>query len=347
MEKSDQTTKTTTVELINRKRLWFLLPILLAPFLGLFLYSNYNWWMSISLIFVGIIQLIGVYLYHDYGDIFQKDKIHISKEISVNQLDEYANKEKSLIRKLQVFAIVIGLLDLFPFFCQFHLIPGTDLYYEGGIIVTLLSLILCGICFWCAYKIRNPQINENQQLYKNTGKTQEDELEEKWQRFRQTIEQEKQAKKQEKEQEKKQKEEAFGVGFIELGHGVVINDKTNKIFINSHEYNFDDILEFSVQDNSVTIHTGSTSTAKTNTGSMIGRAAVGGVLLGGAGAVIGGATAKREIYNSGSSSSVFHDYSVIITVNNITHPNETVILGDDMETLNRITSTLTVILYNN
>ena len=80
---------------------------------------------------------------------------------------------------------------------------------------------------------------------------------------------------------------------------------------------------------------------------MIGRAAVGGVLFGGAGAVIGGATAKRDIYNSCSSSSVNHDYSVIITVNNITHPNETVKLGDDEETLNKITSTLTVILHNN
>lgn len=347
MEKSDQTTKTTTVELINRKRLWFLLPIFLAPFFGLFLYSNYNWWMSICLIVVGVIQLIGVYLYLEYGNIFQNDKIHILKDIKVDQLDEYANKEKCLIRRLQVFAVVIGLLDLFPFFCQFHLIPGTDLYYEGGIIVTLLSLILCGICFWCAYGIRNPKINENQQLYNSTGKTQEDELEEKWQRFRQTIEQEKQAKKQEKEQENKRKEEAYGVGFIEIGYGVVINDTTNKIFINSHEYNFDDILEFSVQDNSVTIHSGSTSTAKTNTGSMIGRAAVGSVLLGGAGAVIGGATAKRDIYNSGSSSSIYHDYSVIITVNNITSPNEIVKVGNDGETLNKITSTLTVILHNN
>ena len=210
-----------------------------------------------------------------------------------------------------------------------------------------MSLILFGLSLWCAYKIRNPQIIENQQLYKNTGQTQEDVSEEKWQRFRETVEQERQAKIQEKEQKKKLREDAFGVGFIELGYGVVINDKTNKIFINSNEYNFDDILEFSVQDNSVTIHTGSTSTAKTNTRSMIGRAAVGGVLFGGAGAVIGGATAKRDIYNSGSSSSVNHDYSVIITVNNITHPNETVKLGDDEETLNKITSTLTIILHNN
>ena len=278
------------------------------------------------------------------GDDTLHDTSFTYKTISTNELDEYAKSEKKLIRKLQITAVIVSILNLFPFFCQFHIIPGC--YYEGGIIVTFMSLLLCGLCLWCAYRIRNPQIIESQQLYKSTGQTQEDVSEERWQQFRKTVEQERQTKIQEKEQKKKQKEEAFGVGFIELGYGVVINDKTNRIFINSHEYNFDDILEFSVQDNSVTIHTGSTSTAKTNTGSMIGRAAVGGVLFGGAGAVIGGATAKRDIYNSGSSSSVYHDYSVIITVNNITYPNETVKLGGDEDTLNKITSTLTVILHN-
>lgn len=335
--------KLTTIKLINRKRLWFLIPLFLAPFLGLFLYSKYNWWMSICLIIVGLIQVITIMVFN--GDDTRHDTSFTYKTININELDEYAKTENKLTRKLQITAIIVGILNLFPFFCQFHIIPRC--YYEGGIIVSFISLILCGLCLWCAYKIRNSQIIESQQLYKSTGQTQEDVLEEKWQRFRKTLEQERQAKKQEKEQKKKQKEETFGVGFIEIGHGVVINDKTNKIFINSHEYNFDDILDFSVQDNSVTIHTGSTSTAKTNTGSMIGRAAVGGVLLGGAGAVIGGATAKRDIYNSGSSSSVYHDYSVIITVNNITSPNEIVKVGNDGETLNKITSTLTVILHNN
>lgn len=334
--------KLTTVKLINRKRLWFLIPLFLAPFLGLFLYSKYNWWMSICLIIVGLIQFIAIMVFN--GDDTLHDTSFTYKTINIKELDEYVKTEKKLTRKLQITAVIVGILNLFPFFCQFHIIPRC--YYEGGIIVTFMSLILFGLSLWCAYKIRNPQIIENQQLYKNTGKTQEDVSEEKWQRFRETVEQERQAKIQEKEQKKKLREEAFGVGFIELGYGVVINDKTNKIFINSNEYNFDDILEFSVQDNSVTIHTESTSTAKTNTRSMIGRAAVGGVLFGGAGAVIGGATAKRDIYNSGSSSSVNHDYSVIITVNNITHPNETVKLGDDEETLNKITSSLTVILHN-
>lgn len=326
--------KITTVKLLNRKRLWFLIPIFLAPFLGLYLYSEMNWWMSICLVIVGVIQLISMTQY--YGDDVLQVKTHVSKEIRVEQLNDYAHKEKSLIRKLQVFAVFIGILDLFPFFCQFHLIPGFNFYYEGGIIVTVLSVILCGLCLLCAYEIRNPQILENLHLYETTGKTQEEKVEEELVRLQQA---------EKKKQEQKQK--VFGEGFIELGKDVVINDKTKKIFIHSKEYSFNDILGYSIQDNSVTIHSESTSTAKTNTGSMLGRAAVGGVLLGGAGAVIGGATAKRDIYNSAFESSVLHNYTVIITVNNLTSPNEIVKVGRDEDVLNRLTSTLTVILHNN
>lgn len=332
--KSSQATKRTTVELINRKRLWLLLPLLLAPFLGLFLYSSMGWWMSICLIIVGFVQFMTIFMY--MGDEVLSDKSHISETINVDELDAYTEKEISLTRKLQVLTILTGILDLFPFVCQFHWIPDYHFYYEGGIIVTILSLALCGIFIWSAYEIRNPRIKENQHLYKRTGKTKEEKLEDEMRHLKQW-----------EERKKENKKNRFGEGFIELGGNVVINDKTKKIFINSKEYGFNDILGYSVQDNSVTIHSGSTSTAKTDTGSMIGRAAVGGILLGGAGAVIGGATAKRDIYNSGSSSSVLHDYSVIITVNNITHPNEIVKLGNDGETLNKITSTLTVILHNN
>ena len=70
-------------------------------------------------------------------------------------------------------------------------------------------------------------------------------------------------------------------------------------------------------------------------------------MLGGAGAVIGGVTAKKDIRNSGYSSTVLHDYSVVITVNNIYSPNEIVNVGRDEHVLNRLVSTLTVILHNN
>jgi len=49
-----------------------------------------------------------------------------------------------------------------------------------------------------------------------------------------------------------------------------------------------------------------TSTSKANTGNMIGRAVVGGILIGGVGAVIGGLSAKRESDINNISSETLH-----------------------------------------
>ena len=106
-------------------------------------------------------------------------------------------------------------------------------------------------------------------------------------------------------------------------------------------------MDFTVKDNAVTIHSASTSKAKTNTGSMVGRAVVGQVLFGNVGAVIGGATASKTIEHSESKSTVTHDYSVIITVNNIASPTEIIKCGRNDAALNKIVSTLTVILKGN
>ena len=139
----------------------------------------------------------------------------------------------------------------------------------------------------------------------------------------------------------------YGEGYISLGYEIFVNENSNKIFIGKNSYNFSDILDFSVKDNSITIHSTSTSTAKTNNKNMLGRAVIGGVLLGTAGAVIGGTTASKNIEHSESKSRVSHDYSVIITVNNIASPVETIRLWGDETALNRIVSTLTVILNRN
>jgi hypothetical protein len=53
-----------------------------------------------------------------------------------------------------------------------------------------------------------------------------------------------------------------------------------------------------------TMQTTGTSTSKAKTGSMLGRAVVGGVLTGGSGAIIGGLSGKREAYTNTISSEV-------------------------------------------
>ena len=323
-----------SVYFLNRISLFLLLPMSIAPFIGLHLYT-YGIWMSFCLMAVGLIQLLCI-IPLSIQSRFGKPIAFDLKFIKTDEILEYAKKEKKIHVFVLICSIIIGLLDLFPLLCMFNLIPGYE--YEGGIVVTLLSIILCvliPIFVPVAFDGTEEKcIMQRYSYYKLFGTTSEEYLE-------------KERKKEErrKENRKKQHKIWYGDDHIELGCGFIINDTTKKIYYNYKEYSFDDILDFSVQDNSVTENYGSVLTSSTDTKSMLGRAAIGGVLAGGAGAVVGGATAKRTTISSGSQSKIIHDFSVIITVNNIKSPNITIHIGNDEVVLNKIVSTLTVILH--
>lgn len=99
------------------------------------------------------------------------------------------------------------------------------------------------------------------------------------------------------------------------GYPIAANSITKKIFIGCGAWgiiNYSDVLGFNVIDDATTTKTASTLQSKTNTGSLIGRSVVGGILGGGIGAVIGGATASRSITGSPSQTLVKHNYKVVI-----------------------------------
>lgn len=93
---------------------------------------------------------------------------------------------------------------------------------------------------------------------------------------------------------------------------VLLKEESSQIILNEHLYTFKDILDFTVSDNQTVIHRGgdSTATTTTSTGSMLGRAVVGGVLTGGIGALVGAATARKdtEIHQNDTYSSTKHNY---------------------------------------
>ena len=132
-----------------------------------------------------------------------------------------------------------------------------------------------------------------------------------------------------------------------IDKSILIFESSETIVIEKNPYKFKDIVSFEVFDNSKTIYSGSTATTKTNTGSMIGRAVVGGVLLGGVGAAIGGATAKKETEISGQTSRTTHDYDIIVTVNSIASPIIKISLGKNQETMQEIASIFSIILERN
>ncbi len=136
---------------------------------------------------------------------------------------------------------------------------------------------------------------------------------------------------------------------------IMVNEKTKQILIEKRIYSFHDILGYELFDNqSFTEQHGEqriTSTTKTDTQSMVGRAIVGGVLMGGVGTIAGAATAKKNtdsVLSGGDvKKTVVHDYSVLVTVNNINQPLEKVYLYQDKCLTDEICAILSVILMRN
>lgn len=78
---------------------------------------------------------------------------------------------------------------------------------------------------------------------------------------------------------------------------IIVFQQFNKIIIGRKEYNFCDIISSSLHDEN-SKNAIIAQTTRTNTGSMIGRAAVGALTFGVAGAVVGAVTAKKESTNT-------------------------------------------------
>lgn len=130
---------------------------------------------------------------------------------------------------------------------------------------------------------------------------------------------------------------------------VLIFEKSSIIIINSKEYKFSDILGYSLVDDAtsetITISTGE---AKTSTGSMIGRAVVGGVLTGGIGAVAGAATAKKNINTDATSqTSTQHQYTIYVNVNSLDNPTVKLLVGDNSEKAYKLAGIFNVIIERN
>lgn len=151
----------------------------------------------------------------------------------------------------------------------------------------------------------------------------------------------------------------FGVCTVDINLGnwneykvqnhFLVYEGSQTIVLNQREYKFIDILGYSLVDDatSETVMT-STGESKTSTGSMIGRAVVGGVLTGGLGAVAGAATAKRKTSDLGTSSTTTtHKYTVFVTVDSLANPTEKLYIENSSDKAHKIASVLNVIIERN
>lgn len=195
-------------------------------------------------------------------------------------------------------------------------------------IITVVVLFVCGILFLFVAK----------RGYKNIKK------EEEKRKSKQKAEDEKRAKKQKEidirhEEYKKQLIDKYGPitriisnnlyndDFIMNYDEIFVFEKPKKIIFRNKEYDFTDILSCSMYDeNHKDIPP--TQVTRTNTGSMLGRAAVGGLTLGVAGAVVGAMTAKTES-TSNEDTSYISSYVVKIGIKSIEKPTMILKYGSD------------------
>jgi hypothetical protein len=195
-------------------------------------------------------------------------------------------------------------------------------------IITVVVLFVCGILFLFVAK----------RGYKNIKK------EEEKRKSKQKAEDEKRAKKQKEidirhEEYKKQLIDKYGPitriisnnlyndDFIMNYDEIFVFEKPKKIIFGKKECDFADILSCSMYDeNHKDIPP--TQVTRTNTGSMLGRAAVGGLTLGVAGAVVGAMTAKTES-TSNEDTSYISSYVVKIGIKSIEKPTMILKYGSD------------------
>ncbi len=124
--------------------------------------------------------------------------------------------------------------------------------------------------------------------------------------------------------------------------------ETKKIWILGKAYDFKDIIGCSLSDNSHIEKGKVTYETKTSTGSMLGRAVVGGVLTGGVGSVIGGATAKKNtVAVPQGFDKVIHDYTVLVNINSLTTPIVRISCGSNGGKVNDIVAIINVIIRQN
>ena len=136
--------------------------------------------------------------------------------------------------------------------------------------------------------------------------------------------------------------ELYDNKFIKQYIDIVIFEQAKKIMFGNIEYNFEDIHSCSLYDENKK-DVPAIQVTRTNTGSMLGRAAVGALTFGVAGAVVGAVTANKESINT-SDTNYFGSYIVKVGVKSIEKPLITLQFGNDKSKAEEVYATMQAII---
>lgn len=302
--------------------------LLILGYLGVSCYLLYiyaEWWMFFCALLGGFVQFGALMALTDC-----KRKIEISEaEKHVKILKRYPNV-------LKLHCAILSVLNLFPLIITFYPIPFPcpdwdggiywhNVRYEGGILVTFIVIFVV-ICYigvlielLSDYRKSINLLNSEIEYFRRNGISRHKAC---------------QIKQEEEKQEKRNKLKVlYGEDYKVVPYDdhlpeckIIYSHKEERVTIKGKEYRYAEIEGCSIIDKSLVIERPSseTYTTKTNMGSMLGRAVVGGVLTGGVGAVIGAATAKKETIKESGNPTHFvnHNYNIQIYIKNQKSPIE-------------------------
>lgn len=139
------------------------------------------------------------------------------------------------------------------------------------------------------------------------------------------------------------------VGDKEITNRVLFFETSSIAVVAGTSINFRKIIAYTLTDNqqTITTTTGNADTS-TSTGSMAGRALVGGILLGGVGALAGATTAKKDTdISTTTSHTTTHDYIIYLSVDDMANPQRILKFGSDAESANKAASVFNIIINRN
>lgn len=131
---------------------------------------------------------------------------------------------------------------------------------------------------------------------------------------------------------------------LNLSKEIIAFGKTNRIWLLGRDLPMEDIISCNYDDNPRVIKGDVSYETKTRMGNMAKRAIVGGILTGGIGAVVGGATAKKDTIMKQEDDEIIHDYTINININNLSEPIIRIPLGTDVEKANEVLGLMNVII---
>lgn len=134
------------------------------------------------------------------------------------------------------------------------------------------------------------------------------------------------------------------IDLFNMNNELIVFDKARKLWLCGHEISIDDINSFVIDDESVIQKGQITAVTSTNTGSLAGRSIAGALLGGEAGAIIGGATTKKETVFKQENDEIIHDYALVVNIRDINNPMLLIKIGRNKNKAMEINALMQVIM---